>query len=86
MAMGSFSEAPAAPATAPAGSASGWISAWARPLIVGFCQKSTGETGRPSNSDSSPDNTTASRDPRPSSLTGASRWTWSGLHPTFVTK
>ena len=36
--------------------------------MVGCCQNSTGETGRASNSDSSPDSTTASRDATPRSF------------------
>ena len=41
-------------------------------LIVGCCQNSTGETGRPSSSDNSPESTTASRDPTPRSFSDRS--------------
>src|SRR6201987_1341857 len=55
-----------------------------RPFNVGCCQNSTGDTGRPSNSASSPDNTTASREPTPRSDNGASRSTSLGSQPMFV--
>src|SRR6201997_5549990 len=55
-----------------------------RPFNVGCCQNSTGDTGRPSNSASSPDNTTASLEPTPRSDNGASRSISLGLQPMFV--
>ena len=45
MAIGSFLDSPVEPATAPIASDSGVSSAAANALIVGFCQKSTGDTG-----------------------------------------
>ena len=58
----------------------------ARSSIVGCCQNSTGETVRPSSSDSSPESTTASREPTPRSFIDASKSMSSGLQPIFVTR
>ena len=45
----------------------------ANSVMVGWCQNSTGETGRPSSSENSPESTTESRDPTPRSFIEASR-------------
>ena len=70
------------------GSAAGLLSApvrnFARAEMLGYAQNSTGETVRPSSSESSPESTTASREPTPRSFIDASTSMSSGLHPMLV--
>ena len=85
-AIGSSSEPRPAEAAAESAdvSESGAVRNPTRALIVGFCQKSTGETDRPSSSANSPDSSRASREPTPTSFNDASRSISSASHPSLV--
>ena len=74
------------PASGVAGSTSPPVRNLASASTVGYCQKSTGDTVRPTNSDNTPVRTTASRDPTPRSCIEAPASICSGLQPLFVTR
>src|ERR1700676_1817063 len=86
-AIGSSAETRSAGRTASStDSDSGAVRKPTRASMVGCCQKSTGETGRPNSSASSPDSTTESREPTPMSDIDKSKSISSGAQPMVAVR